>query len=211
MFIDLDHFKQINDAHGHGVGDQVLVSTVATCRTHLRASDLLGRFGGEEFVVLLPHTKREAAMGVAEKVRSAIARQLIPTSSGPLAITASVGVAALNRSISDLDSLLENADSALYAAKASGRNTCVMAAAPVEVLPVNARRRVLKAGRISFNMGHSTIDCTVRTLSNTEAGLEVISTAGIPEHFKLQILADGFSRASKVLTKRDKHLEVQFE
>ena len=192
------------------MGDRVLAETVATCRARLRTSDLLGRIGGEEFAIVLPHTGSASALQVAEKLRSSIARQLVPGPSGPLMVTASFGVTTLDRSVSDLDGLLERADAALYAAKADGRNRC-SAWRPVETVRPNIRRRVFKAGRITFNSGRSTIDCTVRSLSEDGAGLDVFSSAGVPDSFKLQTEADGLSRLCRIVTKRDKHLEVEFE
>jgi Diguanylate cyclase, GGDEF domain len=189
----------------------VLTEIVATCRAALRKSDVIGRMGGEEFAILLPHAGPLVAMKVAEKLRIAIARQRIRAPCGTIDVTASFGLASLNQSVADIDTLLERADAALYKAKADGRNRCVEWQAPAEAVIPGARRRVLKAGRISFNGGHSTIDCTVRTLSEIGAGLDVISSAGVPDRFKLKIETDSFSRLSRIVAKRDKHLEVEFE
>lgn len=207
--VDLDHFKRVNDVHGHGAGDVVLATSIATLRANLRKSDPIGRMGGEEFAILLPMTGRAAALQVADKLRSALAAQIVDLPSGPLSITGSFGVTILDRSVSDLDSLLEHADKALYAAKEGGRNRCVEWR-PDETISPGIRRRVLKAGKLSFNGGHSSIDCTVRSLSDTSAGVDVISSAGVPELFKLAIEADGFSRLCRIATKRDRHIEVEF-
>ena len=114
--MDLDHFKQINDAHGHAVGDQVLVQFVAMVGQHLRGADQLGRIGGEEFV-LLPETSLEDAMRVAERIR--LAAQALEK---PCPVTVSMGVAHLLPTDDGIASLLERADAALYRAKARGRN-----------------------------------------------------------------------------------------
>ncbi len=209
IVFDLDHFKAINDADGHAAGDLVLTASVATCRERLRKSDLLGRLGGEEFAILLPHTGRAAAMQVAEKLREAIVRQRVPGPSGLIDVSASFGVAALDRSASDIDVLLQRADAALYSAKAEGRNRC-KEWQPVEQAQSVIKRRVFKAGRIAFNSGRSTIDCTVRSLSDKGASLDVVSSAGVPENFKLRIESDDLSQLCRIVTKRDKHLEVEF-
>jgi diguanylate cyclase (GGDEF)-like protein len=205
--LDLDHFKAINDTYGHATGDTVLAKTARCCDALLRESDVFGRIGGEEFAILLPQTGLADAMLVAEKARAAIAASRVETEGGPLQITASFGVAALDGSVTTFDALMQRADSALYDAKNGGRNRCD--AWEVKQAPT-LRRRVLKAGRIAFNSGRSTVDCTIRSLSHTEAGLDVLSTAGIPEAFKLQILADDFSRACRIIEKSDRHIEVAF-
>ncbi|MGA0595343.1 GGDEF domain-containing protein [Enterovirga sp. CN4-39] len=211
LMLDVDHFKAVNDRHGHVVGDLVLALVAETCRGALRKTDLLGRLGGEEFGVLLPHTGAASAMKVAEKLRSRLAKQRLPAPAlSDIAVTASFGLASLDRSVSDLDGLLKRADGALYVAKEEGRNRCVAWQAAEAAPAPNQRRRVFKAGRVTFNSGHSVIDCTVRSLSDSGASFDVISTAGLPEEFKLQIESDNLSRLSRVVARRDKHVEVEF-
>ena len=120
LLLDLDHFKQINDEHGHALGDDVLAALGTTIQAPLRASDFVGRYGGEEFVILLPDTGRQEAEVVAEKIRVAVAS--ISVSGVPRPITASIGVAVLPDDAADSVTLLRNADRALYAAKSNGRN-----------------------------------------------------------------------------------------
>jgi diguanylate cyclase (GGDEF)-like protein len=206
--LDLDHFKTINDTHGHAVGDAVLAGSAATCRELLRQSDLFGRVGGEEFAVLLPHTGRQAALGVAEKLREGIGAQRFDGAEGPFAVSASFGIAAATPS-GDIDALLRAADEALYAAKATGRNRCVINQTGLSA-GSTLGRRVLKAGNIVFNGGKSVIDCTVRRLSDDGASLAVISTAGVPDRFKLAIEADAFSRTCQVARKAGTEIDVQF-
>jgi diguanylate cyclase (GGDEF)-like protein len=122
IMLDLDHFKRINDTYGHASGDLVLKAVADYCRKNLRATDLLGRYGGEEFVVLLPETAQDGAQEVAERLCNGIAQLAIDTLHGVLAITASLGIAALDSASPDLDKLLDWADQALYAAKHNGRN-----------------------------------------------------------------------------------------
>lgn len=126
--LDLDRFKQINDTHGHLVGDDVLRAIAGTMTGVLREYDVAGRFGGEEFVMLLPHTRAPDALRIAERVRAHIARLPIATPSGePIGVTVSIGVAALDAGSSrELAELLAAADAALYRAKASGRDQVQM-------------------------------------------------------------------------------------
>jgi len=209
IFFDLDHFKSVNDTHGHGVGDLVLRTCVEACRGELRATDTIGRFGGEEFAILLPHTGAQAALAVAEKVRNAVARCRVEGETGPVRFTASFGIAALDGSELDVDQMLKRADTALYAAKAAGRNNCQMWQ---EKQPESGLlRRVLKAGLITFNGGRSTIECTIRGLSKSGAMIQVISTAGVPERFKLGVVSEELHRLCKIAHKRDNQIEVVFE
>jgi diguanylate cyclase (GGDEF)-like protein len=120
LLLDLDHFKQINDTYGHAAGDDVLAAVGAAMRATIRASDFVGRYGGEEFVILLPDTGREAAELAAEKLRSAIATTTVSGVTRP--ITASIGLAVLPDDAGESVALLRQADRALYAAKSNGRN-----------------------------------------------------------------------------------------
>lgn len=209
IVFDLDHFKAVNDENGHGVGDLVLKNCVGTCQSILRQSDSLGRIGGEEFALILPHANAAAAMRVAEKMRAAIAGLAIEGAGGPIRITASFGVAELDRAAPEVDDLMRRADSALYAAKEAGRNTC-WEWQPQGASQANVMRRVLKAGQIAFNAGNSVIDCTVRGLCENGAWIDVISAAGVPDRFKLKIDSDGSSRFCTIVSKRDTRLEVAF-
>ncbi len=209
VLFDLDHFKTINDENGHAVGDLVLKACLDVCRQELHGSDLVGRIGGEEFAVILPLTTSADAMQTAHRLREAFGRIYIPAKQGSLRISASFGVAGMHSATRDIDDLLANADEALYASKAAGRNTCSLWQ-PREQDLTGMLRRVFKAGRISFNAGNSTIDCTVRGLSDTGASLDVTSTAGIPQRFKLQIGSDNFSRLCHVAMMRDRQVQVEF-
>ena len=120
VLLDLDHFKQINDVFGHDKGDEVLAAVGATLTATTRASDFAGRYGGEEFLLLLPDTGTEGAVAVAEHLRLAIST--ISVKAIDRRITASLGIAVLPEHAADATSLLRQADRALYAAKAGGRN-----------------------------------------------------------------------------------------
>lgn len=206
--LDVDHFKGVNDRYGHAVGDAVLSSVISTCRNSLRGSDVIGRIGGEEFAILLPHTELASAMAAIEKTRLAIASQAIDTPCGPVPVTCSFGAASL-LSGQHFDDALHNADLAMYSAKNAGRNQAIAWVDPAPSI-VPARRRVFKAGQITFNSGRSTFDCTVRALSEDEATIEVISTADVPDQFKLAIASDGLSRACRMISKSDKRINVAF-
>ena len=205
---DLDHFKAINDTFGHASGDSVLTNTVRVCVSQMRETDYVGRMGGEEFAALLPNTNRTGAMEVSEKLRSAIERLKFVFGEQEISVTASFGVVSLDPSNRDAKTMLGHADDALYEAKSAGRNRCIMWKDPnIQVTP---RRRVLKAGQILFNGRTSVIDCTVRSLSEDGAGLDVISSAMIPKKFELCIKADDFDKSCKIVSHSEKHIEVAF-
>jgi diguanylate cyclase (GGDEF)-like protein len=206
--LDVDHFKQVNDTYGHAVGDAVLASVIATCRDSLRGSDIIGRIGGEEFAILLPHTDLASGMAAIEKARLAIAAQAVASPCGPVPVTCSLGAAPLLPG-QHFDDALRNADLAMYSAKKAGRNRSIAWVDPAPALSPS-RRRVFKAGQITFNSGRSTFDCTVRALSEDEATVEVISTADLPGQFKLAIASDGFSRACRMVSKADNKVDVAF-
>ena len=119
LLIDVDHFKQINDQHGHHVGDLVLQHLSTLMATRFRGSDVCGRIGGEEFAVLLADTDLDAAEFVAQQLGQSLAATAIPTTTQPLKVTVSIGVAS---GCYDLATLLRDADRAMYQAKAAGRN-----------------------------------------------------------------------------------------
>lgn len=121
IFIDVDHFKLINDVHGHAVGDAVLIWLGAQLRSSLRNSDLIGRFGGDEFVAIVPGRGENAVLSIASRLERAVATSGRPVENGPDRITLSLGVAT-SRGCADLDDLLARADAALYQAKRSGRS-----------------------------------------------------------------------------------------
>jgi diguanylate cyclase (GGDEF)-like protein len=123
LFVDIDYFKLINDRHGHAVGDAVLAEIARRLRHSLREGDTVARFGGEEFVLLLPHTVAAEGQAVAERLRQAVAGEPIDVlDSGPLTVTASIGLATGDTTAMTADGLLRSADAAMYAAKLAGRD-----------------------------------------------------------------------------------------
>jgi diguanylate cyclase (GGDEF)-like protein len=125
LLVDVDHFKQVNDSHGHLVGDDVLRALATELRQQVRESDVVGRFGGEEFTVLLPQTDSDGACRIAERLRSGAGLLSVaadPATDTRISVTVSIGVAVLGEHGSGLFELLAAADLALYRAKEAGRN-----------------------------------------------------------------------------------------
>jgi diguanylate cyclase (GGDEF)-like protein len=129
LMLDIDHFKRVNDVHGHPAGDVVLKQFAVICAALLRGHDLFGRIGGEEFAIALPNTDLEGARCVAEKIRQAIAQAPVATTAGEISITVSIGLACTDGGQHEADYLIVQADRALYQAKHGGRDQ-VYAAAP---------------------------------------------------------------------------------
>jgi len=127
IMFDLDHFKSVNDRYGHAVGDKALREAASVAVAQLREGDMLGRMGGEEFLVLLPHTNRDAANLLGERLRMTLAATTVTDGEHTIALPASFGVAELQQG-EDSAAWVRRADAALYQAKARGRNTLVTAA-----------------------------------------------------------------------------------
>jgi diguanylate cyclase (GGDEF)-like protein len=123
--IDLDYFKQVNDTHGHAIGDAVLKHTVTICKQHLRACDLFGRLGGEEFGILLVDCSRDQGMAIADRIRMAIGATPIDIDGCRVSFSASLGLACTDMCGYDLQRLCREADAALYRAKRNGRNRVI--------------------------------------------------------------------------------------
>jgi diguanylate cyclase (GGDEF)-like protein len=126
LVLDLDHFKLVNDLHGHDVGDRLLKAFADVSEASVRPSDHLFRMGGEEFCFVLPETSLKDAIDIAERIRAAVAASPVDTERGPAAATVSIGIAATQFAI-DVEVLLAAADAAVYEAKARGRNRVVVA------------------------------------------------------------------------------------
>ncbi|MYM94885.1 GGDEF domain-containing protein [Duganella vulcania] len=144
LLLDIDHFKRINDRHGHVVGDQVLARFAATVKSALRSIDTLGRYGGEEFIVLLPDNDLQGAAVVAERVRQAVEQEV--GAAGLPACTTSIGCACISQSQAAVTALLSQADAALYTAKHEGRNAVRLAQPPPDQLSRQNRPTLENAG-----------------------------------------------------------------
>ncbi|HET6746120.1 MAG TPA: diguanylate cyclase [Candidatus Limnocylindria bacterium] len=146
-FIDIDRFKPINDTYGHNSGDAVLRQVASLISNNIRASDLIGRYGGEEFMLILPETPHDEAVVLAEKLRNLVMQQpMVIAGHQRLRVTISIGVAGDVGSQLQVDSLVDQADAAMYAAKSLGRNRtylyrAVDESAPVRRAPISAEHR----------------------------------------------------------------------
>ena len=129
LLADLDHFKQVNDRYGHLVGDAVLREVARTLCNETRPYDTVGRQGGEEFLVVVPESTEASLSTIAERIRAAVERISIPSDSGPVQVTISLGTAIGEANSEQVYSLVSKADAALYQAKHAGRN-CVKSAPP---------------------------------------------------------------------------------
>jgi len=122
MILDIDFFKQVNDSYGHAVGDEAIKLLAATIKSIIRASDVAARFGGDEFVILMPETDTEKALKAAQRLQFSLAKKTITTSQKHFYFTLSIGAASISEDVNSIDMLLECADRALYVAKQAGRN-----------------------------------------------------------------------------------------
>ena len=127
LMCDLDHFKSVNDRYGHPIGDETLKVFASRAKRLMRASDLIGRYGGEEFIVLLPSTNEDEALVIAERLRSEIASKIFDVTRDGVTVTVSIGVTLARLDEDSAETVINRADQALYKAKQNGRNTVVCA------------------------------------------------------------------------------------
>lgn len=125
MMVDADYFKKINDTYGHAAGDEVLRHLADKCRNIFRKTDVVGRYGGEEFSVMLPGAQEDMARVIAERLRSSVAASPVKTDKGEVNYTISIGIACAKGKDVKIEELLDRADRALYLAKAQGRNRAI--------------------------------------------------------------------------------------
>ncbi len=152
IMVDADHFKRINDEFGHQTGDAVLCHLVSSISQHLRSDDLLGRFGGEEFTLILPGLNTERAAQVAERIRQGLCRHPWEQEGQPVWLSASLGVACSEHHGYDFSILLAAADAALYRAKALGRNRVELAPEPGAELEEKTALRLLSQFRHNLDV-----------------------------------------------------------
>jgi diguanylate cyclase (GGDEF)-like protein len=133
-FFDIDHFKQINDQHGHQAGDEVLKALVKIISEQLRAYDYFGRLGGDEFLVITPESNQTNNENIFARLSQKVAATGFETVAGQLFISISIGVASMDSATTELDKLLASADAALYQAKQAGRNRVIWVSLPKELL-----------------------------------------------------------------------------
>ena len=124
LLLDIDHFKQVNDLYGHAMGDRALVQLTRVMAAELRETDTMARFGGEEFIMLLPHTAREGALSLAERVRTAARHHIIKHQESETSVTISIGGVTCESSTTPLDRMISHADKLLYDSKQAGRDRC---------------------------------------------------------------------------------------
>ncbi|HEX5809342.1 MAG TPA: diguanylate cyclase [Anaerolineales bacterium] len=128
IMFDVDLFKQINDSYGHSAGDQVLTTIAERCCDVIRHVDIFGRFGGDEFVILLPETDHSMAREIADRIRLSISEEPVTTDAGPVSVSISIGITEATRETADLGLLLNKVDQALYKSKRAGRNSITVVA-----------------------------------------------------------------------------------
>ncbi|MDR3518027.1 MAG: diguanylate cyclase [Azospirillaceae bacterium] len=205
IMIDLDHFKAVNDQYGHGAGDAILRGFADIARETLRSTDVLGRWGGEEFIVILPSSSLPEAVRIAERIRTNVERHLF---SGTCRVTASLGVSVC-LSTDSWDEWLERADSALYRAKNSGRNQTKTESIDIDCLDIAGI-----AGSIShinwqddYQTGHHLIDCQHKRIFEILGGIlslreDVTNIAGIVVELRsfLDVIENHFSDEEMILS-----------
>ncbi|HEX3428542.1 MAG TPA: diguanylate cyclase [Candidatus Limnocylindrales bacterium] len=170
-FVDIDHFKSVNDSYGHATGDHVLRGVAQTIKANLRASDQIGRYGGEEFMLLLTETDVEEGSILTEKLRNLVAKQRFSIEGGQqISVTISIGIAGGSGSLRTED-LVRDADAAMYSAKSLGRNQTYIFAEPdedarVPRAPISAagRTRAIEVGRAARDAGMAALTSVIAPL-----------------------------------------------
>jgi diguanylate cyclase (GGDEF)-like protein len=171
-FVDIDHFKSVNDTYGHAAGDVVLRGVAQAIKANLRATDLVGRYGGEEFMLLLTETNVEEGAVLTEKLRQMVARLRFPVDGNPnLSVTISIGIAGGVGQQLRFDTLVRDADAAMYSAKSLGRNQTYIFAEPdddarVPRAPISAagRARALEIGRAARDAATAALTSVIAPL-----------------------------------------------
>jgi diguanylate cyclase (GGDEF)-like protein len=171
-FVDIDHFKAVNDTYGHGVGDVVLRGVAQTLKANIRATDMVGRYGGEEFMLVLTETDVEEGAVLTEKLRTLVARQDFPVEGfQKISVTISIGIAGGDGQTLRMDTLVRDADAAMYSAKSLGRNQTYIFAEPdedarVPRAPISAagRARAIEVGRLARDAATASLTSVIAPL-----------------------------------------------
>src|SRR6476469_197956 len=165
-FVDIDHFKAVNDTYGHAIGDEVLRGVAQAIQSNLRATDMVGRYGGEEFMLLLTETNVEEGASLTEKLRSIVAAQRFTAEGQTLSVTISIGIAGGVGARLTSDALVRDADAAMYSAKSLGRNQTYIFAEPDEDARV-PRAPISAAGRaLAMEVGRVARDAATASLTS---------------------------------------------
>jgi diguanylate cyclase (GGDEF)-like protein len=170
-FVDIDHFKTVNDSYGHAVGDEVLRGVAQTIGANLRATDMVGRYGGEEFMLILTETNVEEGAVLTEKLRTLVAKETFPVEGGRISVTISIGIAGGVGARLTSDALVRDADAAMYSAKSLGRNQTYIFAEPDEDARV-PRAPISAAGRMrAIEIGMAAREAATASLTSVIAPL----------------------------------------
>src|SRR3954451_12218787 len=170
-FVDIDHFKAVNDTFGHAAGDIVLRGVAQTIKSNLRATDSVGRYGGEEFMLILTETDVEEGAVLTEKLRALVAKQTFTVGDQTINVTISIGIAGGSGGPHRSDALVRDADAAMYSAKALGRNQTYIFAEPDEDARV-PRAPISPAGRmLAMDVGRAARDAATASLTSVIAPL----------------------------------------
>jgi diguanylate cyclase (GGDEF)-like protein len=170
-FVDIDHFKAVNDSYGHAVGDEVLRGVAQAIQSNLRATDMVGRYGGEEFMLILTETNVEEGAVLTEKLRSIVARERFAAEGQQLSVTISIGIAGGVGARLTSDALVRDADAAMYSAKSLGRNQTYIFAEPDEDARV-PRAPISAAGRMrALEIGMAARQAATASLTSVIAPL----------------------------------------
>ncbi len=174
VLADLDHFKKVNDTHGHLAGDAVLRETADKMKSSMRSYDAVGRYGGEEFLMVLPGCSAKNAREQIERIRTSIMQHRVKGFGAPIQVTLSAGIASIQEDDFDVDGLLNRADNALYEAKAAGRNQVIVATQSVEDSFENERG---SGSTIELTKIKQLFDSIKKSLSNKQISESADSTA----------------------------------
>jgi diguanylate cyclase (GGDEF)-like protein len=170
-FVDIDHFKTVNDSYGHAVGDEVLRGVAQAIQTNLRATDMVGRYGGEEFMLILTETNVEEGAVLTEKLRNLVAKETFAVEGGRISVTISIGIAGGVGARLTSDALVRDADAAMYSAKSLGRNQTYIFAEPDEDARV-PRAPISAAGRMrAIEIGMAAREAATASLTSVIAPL----------------------------------------